>query len=324
MTIVIDTDRPRLRAGKPSEFPNDAIKPGDNFAMADEPGNQSFGIWHFDGENVFRIDLGEAAVPPRIRIPIGADVASTLRSTPGIMGKYFTVQRMVLIPGTFYPGIARPETRQHGAATFQAPDFMWRRSELTASLLQLRSLFQSLEEIFQIVHPAPANLQTFGSSIRDLIILACTECEAQWLSVLRLNKYPCDRPTRKDYKKLGKAMRLYDYTVQLRHYRDLEPLAPFHGWNGSRHDSPLPWYDDYNAVKHDRAGSFKRATLATALEAVAACWVMIAAQYGYRALREFSDLNDRFQIKLMPRWTLAECYYAGALFSPADEVPYPF
>lgn len=318
MTIVLDVESPWLRSAPSSEFLNDPISPGDYFAVADEPGKRSFGIWKYDGEAAQRVDVGPG---PRIPVSKDADLAKALRSAG--LNHYFTVQRLELPPGAFYPGMARPETTSHGSAAFQAPDYRWRERELIASLLQLRSLYQSLEDIFRVVHPVQSNVATFGNSIRDLIILASTECEAQWRAVLKLNKYPRAKPTRFDYQKLGKPMRLSEFTVILPHYRDLNALEPFAGWDGTNDDTPLPWYDDYNAVKHDRAGSFERATLGTALNAVAACWVMIAAQFGYRALRELPDMREKMRIWYAPRWRLGECYFsAGHGFSPDAEVTY--
>ena len=41
-----------------------------------------------------------------------------------------------------------------------------------------------------------------------------------------------------------------------------------------------PWYDDYNAVKHDREMKFTEVKLADAIEAIAAVIVLLAAQFG--------------------------------------------
>ncbi len=324
MAITLDVDVPWLWPEPTPELHNDQIVAGDTFAVADERGKRSFGIWRFDGEFAERVDLAGGARPSRIAVA-EADIAKGMRSAAGLDSEYFTVQKLELAPGAFYPGMARTDARLFGSAAFQAPDYMWRGEELTSSLLQLRSLFQSLESIFQVVHPAEQNLKAFGSSIRDLLILASTECEAQWAAVLRLNKYPNSRPTRRDYSKLGPPMKLNQYTVILRHYRAFQSLTPFSGWDGLQQHAPLPWYDDYNAVKHDRAGSFPRATLESAVNAVAACWVMIAAQFGYRALREFPDLNDKLKVWYAPRWRLAQCYVSDRMgFSPDAEVAYPF
>lgn len=322
MTIAIDVEKPRLRSAPPSHFRNDPISPGEYFAVADESSQKSFGIWKFDGEAAQRVDLGRGSVAPRIHVSKDADLSKALRSAG--VSDFLTVQRLELPPGAFYPGMARPDTTSHGGAAFQAPDYGWRERELIASLLQLRSLYQSLEDIFRVVHPVQANVATFGNSIRDLIILASTECEAQWRAVLKLNNYARAKPTRFDYQKLGAPMRLSEFTVILPHYRDLDALVPFADWDGVNEDAPLSWYDDYNAVKHDRAGSFERAKLGTALNAVAACWVMIAAQFGYRALRELPDMRDKMRIWYAPRWSLGECYFSqGRGFSPDAEVAYP-
>jgi hypothetical protein len=173
VTIAIDLDAPWLRKAASSDFQDEQVPPDTYFAVADEPGKRSYGIWNFDGKAVRRIDLPTDVRSPLISVPAGEDVAKTLRST---LGFYFTVQKLELPPGAFYPAMARPDAQSYGTAAHRAPDYSWRQEELTASLLQLRSLFQSLEGIFQVVHPAEQNLKTFGSSIRDLLILASTEC----------------------------------------------------------------------------------------------------------------------------------------------------
>ncbi len=327
MTIVVDTDRPWVR-GSNAAFQNDSIKPGDTFALADETRGKPYGIWQFDGQVALRIDLGSQHPhhpQRRVLVPQGSELVRTLVSALGISNASVTVQRMELSPRAFYRGIARPEADMHGGAAFSAPDYHMRSQELISSLLQLRSLYQELESIFDVIHPSKANIFSFGNSIINLIILACTECEAQWLAVLKLNGYKNSKPTRKDYYKLSKPMKLNEFTVILQHYRGIDPLVPFAGWDGLNPKPSLPWYDDYNALKHDRAGTFERATLGTALNSIAACWVMIAAQYGYRALRELPDLQNKMRIWYAPRWSLSECYFSmGQGFSRETAVPYPF
>ena len=58
-------------------------------------------------------------------------------------------------------------------------------------------------------------------------------------------------------------------------------------------------YAAYNEVKHDREVNFKRATLRHAIEAVAACVVMLAAQFGLEALKR-NELRRLFEFVHRP------------------------
>jgi hypothetical protein len=73
----------------------------------------------------------------------------------------------------------------------------------------------------------------------------------------------------------------------------------------------LPWYDAYNADKQDRESEFERATLQFAFEAVAACAVMIVAQFGEVFgfdLRESGRPRTFFWMRKGPDWKLADNY----------------
>jgi hypothetical protein len=82
------------------------------------------------------------------------------------------------------------------------------------------------------------------------------------------------------------------------------------GWTSSSPTQSLPWYQAYNNVKHDREAHFKEATLVNALRSVAACAVMLAAQFGIEALNRHR-LRNLFEFRERPQWEPAEWYYAG-------------
>ena len=48
---------------------------------------------------------------------------------------------------------------------------------------------------------------------------------------------------------------------------------------GVRERYRLPWYDAYNATKHDRHTAFKRATFEQMLDAVCGCLALLSAQF---------------------------------------------
>jgi hypothetical protein len=178
------------------------------------------------------------------------------------------------------------------------------------SLQQVEMLFDSLSSLFRVAHPEGDNLKSYGSAIRDLIILACTEVEAQWKGVLKANNLLVKdgRYSTKDYVRLLSAMKLDGYKVELIRYPGLPRLVPFAGWNSTQPTQSLFWYDVYNKVKHDRETNFNDATLGNAIHAVAACVVMLAAQFGYETLEDYR-LKSIFRFVDIPKWAPKDLYY---------------
>ena len=134
--------------------------------------------------------------------------------------------------------------------------------------------------------------------------------EAQWSGVLRSNNYFNERPTTKDYVKLAKPMRLDEFSIKFPAFPWLKPITPFKNWKlGGNPTSDLEWLSSYNAVKHNREREFHRATLKHAFEALAACYVMLVAQFGvsFRGPLHPSRLSF-FELVARPRWSLEEVY----------------
>lgn len=104
-------------------------------------------------------------------------------------------------------------------------------------------------------------------------------------------RYTVSRSRTDDCVKLMPAMRLSEYRGKFMHLPWLPSFGPFENWNSANPTKSLAWYNDYNAVKHDREANFNRATLHTALEAVAAVWIMVADQFGFPGIRTFIDLK---------------------------------
>lgn len=53
-------------------------------------------------------------------------------------------------------------------------------------------------------------------------------------------------------------------------------LRPFSAWSGQTQHSPLPWWQAYNSLKHNRWENVKDATVAHAVDAAAALFIAIA------------------------------------------------
>lgn len=242
-----------------------------------------------------------------------------LRAGPGTH-----VEALELQPGEFYPRIARPchpqwafpEAIDHNASV---------RNVVASSHGQLISLIHQLKDIARTVHPERQNLSVYGHEIRNLLMLACTEVETNWKGVLAANS-ATGRST-KDYVKLAAPMRLGEYIVILEQYPWLPPVTPFKDWNASA-TSPtkaLPWYDAYNDAKHDRETKFARASLEFAISAVAACLVMIVAQFGCRMrLANLPiEIASFFQISRGPVWHPTQ-FYARTEPNVPQAVDYQF
>lgn len=180
---------------------------------------------------------------------------------------------------------------------------------LTHLDVQLELFSDSIKRILRHVEPIDAHLSVFGHEIRNLLLLACTEVEAQWKGIMKANGYSfqtdargMDRASTSDYIKLLSVLRLGEYVSCLPYTPDLAPRAPFLGWDVSQPTQSLPWYSAYNAVKHDREAQFSQARLEHALDAVLACEILRKAQF---------YVNPIFDHISQPQWN-GEDYYVVA------------
>jgi hypothetical protein len=232
---------------------------------------------------------------------------------------------MLLSPGEYYPCMARPNSYRDDPSPGRNPDpdqdgLLGRARAISTG--QLHALITQLQDICQTVHLDTPNFQTFGTNIRNLLILTCTEVEAQWKYVLAGNRYNDNgRPNTNDYVKLLPAMRLNEFEVALTWYPWLETFKPFSDWDPSRPTSSLDWYDAYNKVKHDRVTNFQEATILRLIYAVTGCFVMLCAQYGWDFARKGDRANwEFFKLIKGPSWQPSELYVPafGLGFHPVD------
>ena len=190
---------------------------------------------------------------------------------------------------------------------------------LAKASLQLSALIDSLTRISKTVFPEGSNLDTYGDEIRNLIILACTEVEAQWKGILSVNNK--DSRTTKDYVKLAKPLKLSDYKSKLDLFPWLPSFSPFANWSSNEPTQSLCWYSAYNAVKHNREGEFHKAKFKFALEAVVACYITLIAQFGHH--KKLNHLRQFFQVVNEPKWLVTE-KYIPTRNSTWKAVPYQF
>ena len=303
--VVIDTNPSKQRELAAEEQMDQVIRPGDFFGTTSERGCQ---IWHFDGTKSVRVGIHNPDHRSMTTLANGESLRKALERMPMFDQAAFVLHRMELSPGAFYPRMARPSDQHPREAPGMLPDF-WNSADMIASSLnQVRSLVGMLDNIFQSVHPVDENMNCFGNAIRNLLILASTECEAQWKGVLSANGQTPERPNTSDFVKLAPVMRLPEYSVKLQHYPWLDAVAPFKEWDADAPTKSIFWYDNYNAAKHDREKYFQKSNIKSAIYAVSAVWILIAAQFGIHALREFPDLNRYFHLETVPLWRYSEVY----------------
>jgi hypothetical protein len=157
-------------------------------------------------------------------------------------------------------------------------------SQLRLAEQSLLLLVQRLDELLLFVEPDGSTLSTFSHKARELLILACTECENYWQDYLReANSQPINGRsfTTNDYVKLAEPLYLAEFEISMPRYQSILPFRPFLGWSAqSGPTQSLPWYDDYNKTKHDRTTYFSSATLLNCVKAVAATTIMFAVRFG--------------------------------------------
>ena len=215
--------------------------------------------------------------------------------------------------GHFYPRLARP-LEPSGDRLLWCP--MIDRNLVASSGSQVAVLTAELGRICRTIHPSPANFKVYGHDIRNLLILAATEVEMHFRGVLAANGATKRQPNMSDFAILSVLMKLESYEVGFPAYPWLDALRPFAGWKPN--GSSLRWWSAYNGVKHNRGTEFERATLLHAFEAVTACVVLLAAQFGIAAAFAIGDLGRNFDITAAPEWAPSQSY-CGLLAESAGE-----
>lgn len=276
---------------------------------------KSKGLWLFEKGIAKRTDISNPEGGPNtfIKANFGEPILDALKR---VVPAWFTPEasdsfhKTALGPGEYFPRMARPSDHYLHESPGRCPGNMQTRNEIATTQGQLIALTRELQNICQTVHPSPDTFDTYGHAIRNLLILACTEVEAHWRGVLLANGIKKEKMDTRDYVKLAPAMRLSEYAISFPFYPWLEPIKPFESWGTTGQPTKeINWYDDYHAVKHDREQNFARATVSNAFNAVAACAVMMCAQFGsHDGFGHHSELRYFFELTVAPNWPPSDVY----------------
>jgi len=272
-------------------------------------------VWKVDADRAFRIGVPNPENhkgSSYFERSSGKTIWETIQSETDWFGPagQSPFEAAILQPGEYYYRMARPlEQHKRTAAGFY-PGAKDESSVIAVSLGQLNVFTRQLDRICQTVHPTPQTFGAYGHDIRNSLIIACTEVESHWRGVLEANGLKRDRYSTNDYVRLLKPMRLDEYELRFVTYPWLPPISPFRGWvSTGKPTQDLKWYDAYNAVKHNREHEFERANLQHVFEAVCACVVMMAAQFGLTdGFGHHSDVASFFRLSAEPTWDLTEMY----------------
>jgi hypothetical protein len=286
------------------------------YVQVDEQG-KSWGTWKIEGSTAQRLGVPYPQNTPNAYFtaaqqPGETELDALKRQLVLLIGPTTRLEKTRLAPGEYYPCMARPSDAHPTESPGHNPGNDQMKGEIAVAESQLIALTRQLEGICQTVHPIGNNLKAFGYDVRNLLIPACTEAEAHWRNVLEKH---CIKPNKRyftttDYVKLAEPMKLNEYAVAFPYYPWLNAVKPYEKWRiTGKPTQDIPWYGAYNVVKHSRGAEFHKATLLHAFQSVAACAIMIYAQYGMSQRLPFFVRRLHFlEIFETPKWSPADVY----------------
>lgn len=203
------------------------------------------GVWEIAKQEAVRLDVTNArgGRGTHFKANYGEDIWAVLqRQTPWFEPEHLVIfHEMHLEPDLYYPRIARPLYRQHAGKLGWCPSAPKERNRIGIARGQMSALIGQLTRICQTVHLVPTTFKTYGHDVRNLLILVCTEVEAQWRAVLEANGVPPKKRdyNSEDYVNLCPPMRLDEYGIRFQTFR---------GWSlyirsaagGRKADQPNP------------------------------------------------------------------------------------
>lgn len=154
------------------------------------------------------------------------------------------------------------------------------QSEIQSLLTTAHLIIRDLYEIFNYVEPNNTNLSTFSHHIYELLLRTATEFESNCRGILIANGYVTTTNMNiRDYFRIASVQRLSEYKVVYDRWVQHYEFRPFETWNTANY-SPLPWYQAYNSVKHNRFANFSDASLGNLMSAVSGLLCILHSQFG--------------------------------------------
>ncbi len=142
------------------------------------------------------------------------------------------------------------------------------------------SIIQSdLQKLFEYIEPDDDSLGTYSYRVHELLMRTCIEIEANFKAIL--NENHCSVAPHKQnmsiYEKVNTTHHLSSYEVILPIWNGSPRIwKPYESWTAGK---PLPWYQAYNASKHDRQEEFKQANFHALMLSVSGLLVLLSSQF---------------------------------------------
>lgn len=183
-------------------------------------------------------------------------------------------------------------------------DLFVNQQEKRSLITSTRLIMHDLYTLFNYVEPNDSNLAVFSHRIYELFLRAATEVESNFKGILVANNYQTRDPNnlnaRNDYFKLAKILKLSEYSVVFKRWSSNKIFRPFATWCSNDY-RPLPWYQSYNKVKHNRHDNFNEANMGNLMNALAGLLCLLHAQFGedmdIACFEGISTVqNDQFQV----------------------------
>lgn len=258
---------------------------------------QEVGVISREGDQLqFHLPIGGIGGHKKFQIQQGQSLHKAIEDKFGrfsgstkISEKYQLVDRELGI-GEYFPRLQRgaqfflENAKPYGEQINSAYDEE-ERAFVADSRRHLILLLRRLEEATRFIEPVDNQLGVYGLQLRELLISACTEVEAQFKWIMDPHLVSSKKPTKiNQYFCIEKELRLSEYTVNFHAFPRLSPIKPFAAWSSAGSCTTLRWYQDYNKTKHNRADYLDVGTLGNVLSAIGGVAILIAQQVGAKNL----------------------------------------
>lgn len=153
-------------------------------------------------------------------------------------------------------------------------------------------LMKDFDNVLTYIEPCDNNLTTYSHRLYEIFLRASTEFESICKDLLKGSNYsarPIDKWGIKDYFTLSSPRELTKYIIRIDAWDPIpKRIMPFKEWDNKKY-TPLPWYQDYNEVKHNRNNSFKLASLENSVFAMGSIFVILYSAMGEDIFSQYQE-----------------------------------
>jgi hypothetical protein len=178
-----------------------------------------------------------------------------------------------------------PNSGYSGWAYIHDHDYALNPEHYVRALILIQN---DLQLAFEYLEPSDESRTAYSYRLHALLMRTCIEVEANFKAILEENIFtpPTGRALNMtDYRKVDATHHLSSYEVMLPIWNGTPPiLKPFERWRPLRglpnsSGTGLPWYQAYNASKHDRHYDFKKANFENVVMAIAGLLILVSSQF---------------------------------------------